>query len=129
MAHYNFEQCSSLRAYVYCLQRVDPIKFQERRTRRRTSAASIWFEIWGESWIRVKKLRFFPANFGKISIFFRQFYKRNFDFQARISELPFSLQNFHSARQNWPFTATSGQIILFLFKTRHFPTYFLYMIL
>ena len=30
--------------------------------------------------------------------------------------------------RNWPFTATSGQIILFLFQSHHFRTYFLYMI-
>src|SRR6218665_793166 len=29
--------------------------------------------------------------------------------------------------KNWPFTTTSGQIILFLFKSDHFRTYFLYM--
>jgi len=29
-----------------------------------STAASIWFEIWG-SWIRVKKYRFFQANFQK----------------------------------------------------------------
>src|SRR6218665_512679 len=30
--------------------------------------------------------------------------------------------------KNWLFTAISGQIILFLFKSHHFRTYFLYMI-
>src|SRR6218665_2904252 len=30
--------------------------------------------------------------------------------------------------KNWPFTATSGQIILFVFKSHHFRTYFLYTI-
>src|SRR6218665_1378862 len=65
-------------------------------------AASIWFEIWG-SWIRVKKISIFPGKF-----------RKNFDFPGK----------------NWPFrpTATSGQIILFLFKSHHFRTYFLYMI-
>jgi len=61
-------------------------------------AASIWFEIWG-SWTRVK----------------------NSIFQA-IS------QKFQFSRQNCPFTAASGQIILFLFKSHHFRTYLLYII-
>src|SRR6218665_1034491 len=30
--------------------------------------------------------------------------------------------------KNWLFRAISGQIILFLFKSHHFRTYFLYMI-
>jgi len=45
--------------------------------------------------------------------FFRQFHTENsFDFPGT----------------NWPFTATSEQIILFLFKSNHFRTYFLYTI-
>src|SRR6218665_3799194 len=61
-------------------------------------APSIWFEIWG-SWTRVK----------------------NSIFQA-IS------QKFQFSRQNCPFTAASGQIILFLFKSHLFRTYLLYII-
>src|SRR6218665_3825712 len=57
-----------------------------------------------------KKFRFFQANFREISTFSGNF--TNFDLLGK----------------NWPFTATSGQIILFLFKSHHFLTYFLYMI-
>src|SRR6218665_2333176 len=72
-------------------------------------AASIWFEIWG-LWIRVKN-QFFLANFEKFRFFSGNFIKK-----------------FRFSRQNWPFTAASGQIILFFFKSHHFRTYFLYMI-
>ena len=58
-----------------------------------------------------KKFDFFQANFRKISIFSGNFTK-NVDFPGK----------------NLPFTATSWQIILFLFKSQHFQTYFLYMI-
>jgi len=37
--------------------------------------------------------------------------------------------NFDFPGKNWSFTAMSGQIILFLFKSHHFRTYFLYMIM
>jgi len=52
-------------------------------------------------------MRFFQANFRKISIF-----SSNFDFPGK----------------NWPFTATSVQIILLILKSHPFRTYFLYMI-
>src|SRR6218665_308795 len=64
------------------------------------AATSIWFEILG-SWFRVKKISIFPGKFTK-----------NFDFSGKSCS----------------FTATSGQIFLFLFKSHHFRTYFLYMI-
>src|SRR6218665_2490913 len=64
----------------------------------------------GGSWIRVKKINFFRQILENLD-FFRQFHK-NLDFPGK----------------NWSFTATSGQIILFLFKSHHFRTYFLYMI-
>src|SRR6218665_3766518 len=94
--------------------------------RRIAIAASIWFEIWG-SWIWVKKISTgkFPKNF----IFFQAILQKNIKFCRQISE------NFDFFRQlktlifqakNCPFT--SGQIILFLFKSNHFRTYFLYMI-
>src|SRR6218665_1836317 len=72
-------------------------------------AASMWFEIWG-SWIRVKKILIYPGKFPK-----------NFDFSGKFKKFEFS-------GKNWPITATSWQIILFLFKSHHFRTYFLYMI-
>ena len=76
--------------------------------------ASIWFEIWG-SWIWVNKISVFPGKFFKFS--------KNFDFfQAIFKEI------YHFPCKNSSFTATSGQIILFLFKSHHFRTYFRYMI-
>ena len=92
-------------------------------------------------WIRVKK-SIFHCTFLENFDFFRKFTKKfdftdkflkslivlgNFTKQIRFSEkIPnylFSLKNFQLFRQNWLITATSGQIILFLFKTYHFPTY------
>jgi len=115
-----------------------------------TSATSIWFEIWG-SWIQVKKLDF-PGKFPKNFNFFRQFHKKfNFSrqifekfqfFQAISQKIRFFQANFRKISmfsgsftnnfdfpgKNWLFTATSGQIILFLFKSYHFRIYFLYII-
>src|SRR6218665_1624215 len=64
----------------------------------------------GGSWIRVKQISISTGKFPKNFNFFRQL--KNSNFQAK----------------NCPFTATSGQIVLFLFKSNHFRTYFLYMI-
>ena len=58
-----------------------------------------------------KNFNFVSGNFTKNSIFQGKFPK-NIDFPGK----------------NWLFTAISGQIILFLFKSHHFRTYFLYMI-
>src|SRR6218665_3468282 len=79
-----------------------------------------------------------------MSIFIRQFHKRidfsgkftkNFDFSGNLTKYcDFSKQiseKFRFFRQfYWLFTAISGQIILglFLFKSHHFRTHFLYMI-
>src|SRR6218665_2444532 len=64
--------------------------------------------------------------------FIRQF-KKKIDFSRQISEkyqffqaISYKISIFQA--KNWPFTATSGQIILFLFKSHHFRTYFLYII-
>src|SRR6218665_1879056 len=63
----------------------------------------------------------FPTNFD----FFRQFHKKfRFSRQKFLNDLFFLL-----SRQNWPFTATSGQIIIFLLKSHHFRTYFLYTLI
>ena len=59
-------------------------------TRKFNAAASISFEIWG-SWIRVKKFSFFQANFRKILIFSRQFYKKNRFFKANFRISSFSV--------------------------------------
>src|SRR6218665_1315670 len=92
------------------------------------TAASIWFEIWGVV-DPGRKNSISTGKFPKNSNFFRQFYKRissfanfrNFDFFRQLKKFDFKAKN-------CPFTATSGQIILFLFKSNHFRTYFLYMI-
>src|SRR6218665_360186 len=106
----------------------------------RLGSASIWFKIWdvvdpGPTKFRffqaIKKIRFFPGKFGKISIFPGKFLK-NFDFfRLILKKIQFSpaikkISIFHA--KNCSFTATSGQIILFLFKSHHFRTYFLYII-
>src|SRR6218665_202339 len=67
-------------------------------------------KIWG-GWLRVKKNRFCQVNFRKTSIF-QSIFKKIPIFQAKT----------------WPFTATSGQIILFLFKSHQFRTYLVYTI-
>src|SRR6218665_533036 len=74
------------------------------------TVASISFEIWGVV-DPGQKILIFPGKFPKISISFRQFH-----------------ENFRFSRHKWSFTAISGQIILFLFKSHHFRTYVLYMI-
>ena len=109
--------------------------------------ASIWFEIWG-SWIRVKKNLIFFQNFD----FFRQFHEK-FWFSRQIFEKFWLFQayfwkvsifsglfskffdffrqfknNFNFPGKNSSFTAHSGQIFLFLFKSHHFWIYFLYLI-
>jgi len=53
--------------------------------------------------------------------FFRQIFEK-FRFLQAI------LKKFDFPGTNCSFTATSGQVILFLFKSHHFRTYFLYMI-
>src|SRR6218665_1786836 len=95
-----------------------------------TPAASICFEIWG-SWIRVNKISIFQANFREISNFSGNFTK-NFDFSGQILEqfqfFQAILKNSDFPGKNCSFTATSGQIILFLFKSHHFQTNFQYII-
>jgi len=68
------------------------------------------------------KFQCFKANFQKISIFQGKFSK-SFDF------FPGNFtKNFDFPGKNVPFIATSGQIILFLFKSHHFRTYVLCVI-
>src|SRR6218665_1875577 len=85
----------------------------------------------GGSWIRVKKISISTGKFQKIFNFFRQFYKRVSSFAGKFPKILIffrQLKKFDFPSKNCPFTATSGQIILFLFKSNHFRTYFLYMI-
>ena len=79
---------------------------------RSSTVASTCFEIWGVvgPGLRVKKISIFQ---GKI---------KKFDFSSNFTK------KFDFPCINWSFTATSGQIIQFLFKSHHFQTYFLYMI-
>ena|SRR6218665_604727 len=82
----------------------------------------------GGSWIRVKKIRVFQANFDlftqfhKIISIFPGKFPKNFNFFRQFPK------KFDFPGKNWPFTTTSGKIILFLFKSQHFRTYLLYMI-
>jgi len=68
-----------------------------------------------------KTIDFFQVISQKFLIFQGKFLK-NFDFLGNFTE------NFDLPGNNWLFTAISGQIILFLFKSHHFRTYFLCMI-
>ena len=83
------------------------------------------------SWIRVKKIDFYRKIFEKFR-FFQTILEIIFDFSSQIfKKYRFFRQfpkKFQFSRQKLAFTATFGQIILFLFKSHHFRTYFLYMI-
>ena len=106
------------------------------------SAASIWFEIWGGRRSGSKTFRYFQAkckiigfsqaishikidafqaNFGK-NRFFQTNFRKSSIFAGKFTK------SFYFPDRNWPFTATPVQIIVFLFKSHHFRTYFLYMI-
>ena len=61
-------------------------------------------------WTLVKKFDFFRQIFKKI-VFFRQFHK-----------------NIRFSRQKLAISSTPGQTVLFLFKSHHIRTYFLYII-
>src|SRR6218665_3332803 len=67
-----------------------------------------------------EKFQFFQAILQKNIEFCWQIFE-NFDFFQAIKKFDFQAKS-------CPLTATSGQIILFLFKSNHFRTYFLYMI-
>ena len=83
----------------------------------------------------VKELReiaIFPGNFTQNLDFSRQIFEKFKFFSGKF------LKNLNFFRQfnffldfpgkNCSFTASSGQIVQFLFKSHHFRTYFLYMI-
>ena len=69
------------------------------------------------------KFQIFSGNFTKNILIFPGKFPKKFDFFQAISQKYFDFPG-----KNWPFTATSEQIILFLFQSHHFRTYFLYMI-
>src|SRR6218665_3155847 len=103
---------------------------KSREKRRIATAASIWFEIWGVV-DPGKKMSISTGKFPKIFSFFQAILQKNIEFCRQISEnFDFfrQLKGFDFQAKNCPFTATSGQIILFLFKSNHFRRYFLYMI-
>jgi len=68
-----------------------------------------------------EKFRFFQAISNKKFYFPGKFLK-NFNF---LGNFP---RKFDFPEKNWPFIATSGQMILLLLKSHHFWTYFLYII-
>src|SRR6218665_2595258 len=87
------------------------------------------FEIWGVVDSGQKDFDFYRQISEKIQ-FFQAILQKNIEFSRQISEnVDFFRQLKKSIFQakNCPFTATSGQIILFLFKSNHFRTYFLYI--
>src|SRR6218665_3338633 len=91
----------------------------------------MWFEIWGVV-DPGKKISISTGNFPKKFQYFQAILQKNIEFCRKISENFDFFQAIKKIRfskqKNCPFTATSVQIILFLFKSNHFRTYFLYMI-
>src|SRR6218665_3688906 len=104
-------------SFVVYTKSIFPLTVSPRDDMSSFTAASIWFEIWG-SWIRVNKISIFQAGSKKISVFAGKFSK-NFDFFRQIFEKFRFCQEikkkFDFPGKNCSFTATSGQIILFLF--------------
>src|SRR6218665_3355127 len=113
------------------LLRKHDLRWCHREIKRRiATAASIWFEIWGVVDPGQKNVNFYRQISENIQ-FFQAILQKNIEFCRQISEnFDFfrQLKRFDFQAKNCPFTATSGQIILFLFKSNHFRTYFLYMI-
>src|SRR6218665_370279 len=74
----------------------------------------------------------FPGKFPKISKFSGNFTQKFDFFQAHFRKISiFSgnfTKNFELPAKNWSFTVNCEQIILLLFKSHHFRTYFLYII-
>ena len=78
-----------------------------------------------------KHFQFLQANFRTKMIFSGNFTPK-FDFPGKFLKNFDLFKQFHKKiyfpGKNWPFIATSGQIILFFFRSHHFRTYFLYII-
>ena len=96
-----------------------------------TLAYGSYFQ-WRQSSLKSGGHGSFPGKFPKISIFSSNFTQKIWFFQANFRKISnfFRQLKFFSdfPGKSLSFTATSGQIILFLFKSHHFQTYFLYMI-
>jgi len=113
------------------LLRKHDLRWCHREIKRRiATTASIWFEIWAVV-DPGKKISISTGKFPKNFNFWGNFTKeyrvlqanfRKFWFFQAIKKIRFSKQKI----VHWQL-ATSGQIILFLFKSNHFRTYFLYI--
>src|SRR6218665_1037220 len=115
---------------ILLLRKHDLRRCHREIKRRIATAASIWFEIWG-SWIQVKEISISTGKFPKIFNSFRQFYKRISSLAGKFLKILIffrQLKKFDFQAKYCPFRDTSGQIILFLFKSNDFRTYFLYII-
>jgi len=70
------------------------------------------------------KKNIFPGKFPKNFVFFCQFHKEFRFFKENFRKISIFLCNLNKSfgflGKNCPFTATSEQIILFLFKSHHF---------
>jgi len=95
---------------------------------------SLWFQwrqsglksggrgSWSKNFHFAMQNSIFSGNFTQKIPFLKGKFLKNFNFFWQFPK------NFDFPGKNWSFTATSGQIILFLFKSTHFRTYFLYSV-
>src|SRR6218665_243892 len=98
----------------------------QEKDRRTATAASIWFKIWWVVDPGQKNLDFYRQISEKFQ-FFQAILQKNIEFCRQISEnfdLFQAIKTIDFPSKKSQFTATSGQIILFLFKSHHFRTYF-----
>src|SRR6218665_2376753 len=113
------------------LLRKHDLRWCHREIKRRiATAAAIWFEIWGVVDPGQKSFDFYRQISEKFR-FFQAILQKNIEFCMHISENSDFFRQLKKSifqAKNCSFTATFGQIILFLFKSNHFRTYFLYMI-
>src|SRR6218665_3267740 len=100
---FEYNAAKAVKRTKYFIPVLFPVKTVQNIFRCRRIVASIWFEIWGGSWIRVKnfdssrkvsesfdffhgnfthKIRFFQVNFRKISIYSGNFTKK-FNFPSK----------------------------------------------
>jgi len=111
-------------------------------TRLRPTVTSIWFEIWEVvdpgpqnfdfSRQISEKFRFSSGKFLKNFNFFKQICEKFRFFHVNFKKIlifSWQLKKIDFPGKSCSFTATSEQIIPFLFKCHYFRTYFLYMII